>query len=362
GQIRVVVELLASAQPGYVQLLLQVHDSGMGISVQDQQRLFQPFAQAGDNTQAGRSGAGLGLVISRNLCEMMGGSLQLESRLGVGTLIKVSLNLVCEAAEPCRPSADADILFTSSPLNVLVVDDHPANRSLMCQQLEFLGHHSTVAEDGSAGLDAWQTGSFDLVIVDCNMPIMNGYELARAIRRHEQTTQNPPCTVLGYTANALPEETQRCRHAGMDDCLFKPLTLTALSARLAGIRPSALAPAFSLAGLHLLTGGNPAMDRRLLKEMQSSNDQDRLALQALAGSTDLKSYLDLAHKIKGAARIIQATRLIESCEALENICHETDQSDQLINCSAAMHRAMDELDQALQQQIALNDQSTMAEP
>ncbi|WP_028620683.1 transporter substrate-binding domain-containing protein [Pseudomonas sp. Ant30-3] len=362
GHIRVVVELLASAQPGHVQLLLQVHDSGVGISVQDQQRLFQPFAQASDNRQAGRSGAGLGLVISRNLCEMMGGSLQLESRLGVGTLIKVSLNLVCQVAEPCRPPADADISFTNTPLNVLVVDDHPANRSLMCQQLEFLGHHSTVAEDGSAGLDAWQTGAFDLVIVDCNMPIMNGYELARAIRRHEQTTQRPPCTVLGYTANALPEEIQRCRHAGMDDCLFKPLTLTALSERLAGIRPSVPAPAFSLAGLHLLTGGNPAMDRRLLKEMQNSNDQDRLALQALAGSTDLKSYLDLAHKIKGAARIIQAARLIESCEALENICHETAQSDQLINCSAAMHRAMDELGQALQQQIALNDQSTMTEP
>ena len=362
GHVKVLVELTAGAQPGYVDLLLRVHDSGVGISAKDQQRLFQPFAQTCDNKQTGRSGAGLGLVISRNLCEMMGGRLQLESRPGVGTLITVSLNLVCQSAEPYRPPADAEISLATTPLNVLVVDDHPANRSLMCQQLEFLGHHSTVAEDGSAGLGAWQNGSFDLVIVDCNMPIMNGYELARAIRRHEQTTQRPPCTVLGYTANALPEEIQRCRDAGMDDCLFKPLTLTALSERLAGIRPSAPAPAFSLAGLHLLTGGNPAMDRRLLKEMQSSNEQDRRALQALAGSTDLKSFFDLAHKIKGAARIIQATRLIESCEALEKICHETAQSDQLTNCSAAVHRAMDELGQALQQQIALNDQSTMAEP
>ncbi|VVN04021.1 Virulence sensor protein BvgS [Pseudomonas fluorescens] len=361
GHIRVIVELLRSAQPGYVHLLLQVHDSGMGISSQDQRRLFQPFAQA-DNGLAGRGGAGLGLVISRNLCEMMGGNLQLHSRLGVGTIIKVSLNLACMSVEPTRPCVDPAISPTTTPLNILVVDDHPANRSLMCQQLEFLGHHSTVADDGSAGLDAWQVGSFDLVIVDCNMPIMNGYELVRAIRRLEQTTQRPPCTVLGYTANALPEETQRCKRAGMDDCLFKPLTLNALSERLSGIRPAALAPAFSLTGLHMLTGGNPAMDRRLLQEMLSSNNQDRRALQALKGATELKPYLDLAHKIKGAARIIQATRLIESCEALEDMSPETVQPDEVIRCSEAIHKAMNELGEALQQQIALNDQHTIAEP
>uniref|UniRef100_UPI0013CEAF03 response regulator n=1 Tax=Pseudomonas viridiflava TaxID=33069 RepID=UPI0013CEAF03 len=91
-----------------------------------------------------------------------------------------------------------------APLNILVVDDHPANRLLMCQQLEFLGHRFSLAEEGQSGLEKWQTGEFDLVIADCNMPVMNGYELTRAIRQQGHLTGKPPCTVLGFTANAQP--------------------------------------------------------------------------------------------------------------------------------------------------------------
>ena len=99
--------------------------------------------------------------------------------------------------------------------------------------------------------------------------------------------QRPPCTVLGFTANAQPEEIQRCKQAGMDDCLFKPLTLTALSQWVEGIRPIARDPAFSLQGLHLLTGGNPVLDQRLLTELLNSNRLDRQALLALSPSKDL---------------------------------------------------------------------------
>jgi two-component system sensor histidine kinase EvgS len=185
----------------------------------------------------------------------------------------------------------------------------------MCQQLEFLGHRFSAAPDGEAGLQAWKDGAFDLVIADCNMPLMNGYELARAIRQHEQQTQARPCTVLGFTANAQLEEIQRCKHAGMDDCLFKPLSLTALSQWVEGRAPTVRDPAFSLEGLHLLTGGNPILDQRLLSELLNSNRLDRQELQALAPSQGRQSFIDVAHKIKGAARIVQACRLINSCEA-----------------------------------------------
>jgi two-component system sensor histidine kinase EvgS len=200
------------------------------------------------------------------------------------------------------------------------------------------------------------------VIVDCNMPVMNGYELTRAIRRHEQHSKRPPCTVLGFTANAQPEELLRCKQAGMDDCLFKPLTLTALSEWVAGIKPPVRDPAFSLQGLHLLTGGNPVMDRRLLTELQSSNRQDLLALRALSRSKDPRAFLDIAHKIKGAARIVQATRLMDSCEALEQVCHGVFHQEEVAQCCKAMERAMLELEQALQQQIGQNDKSKMTEP
>jgi two-component system sensor histidine kinase EvgS len=168
--------------------------------------------------------------------------------------------------------------------------------------------------------------------------------------------------VLGFTANAQPEELLRCKQAGMDDCLFKPLTLSALSEWVAGIKPPVRDPAFSLQGLHLLTGGNPVMDRRLLTELQSSNRQDLQALRALSRSKDPRAFLDIAHKIKGAARIVQATRLMDSCEALEQVCLGVFHQEEVAQCCKAMERAMLELEQALQQQIGQNDKSRMTEP
>ena len=225
-----------------------------------------------------------------------------------------------------------------------------------------LGHRFSVAEDGQAGFEVWKAGTFDLVIADCNMPVMNGYELARAIRRQECQTQQRPCTVLGFTANAQPEEIQRCKQAGMDDCLFKPLTLTALSQWVEGMEPMDLAPVFSLQGFELMTGGNPALNRRLLTELINSNGLDRQSLLALSGSTDPQVFLDIAHKIKGAARIVQATRLIDTCEALEAACRSLFEPGRTAECCKAIESAMLELDQALLQQIGQNDGSKITEP
>jgi two-component system sensor histidine kinase EvgS len=338
-----------------------VQDSGIGISEQDQQRLFEPFAQAENGGQPARGGAGLGLVISRSLCERMGGCLQLSSQPGTGTQVRIALHLPTLPREASAKMTETIVLATTTPLNILVVDDHAANRLLMCQQLEFLGHRFSVAPDGQAGLEAWKAETFDLVIADCNMPVMNGYELARAIRQHEKQSQQPPCTVLGFTANALPEEIQRCKLAGMDDCLFKPLSLSALSHWVGGVKPTVCEPAFSLEGLKLLTGGNPALNRRLLTELLNSNRQDRQGLLALSGSSDPQSFIDIAHKIKGAARIVSATRLIDSCEALEATCRDAFDPDKVAECCTAMECAMHELDKALQSQIGKNDESRMTE-
>ncbi|WPN45885.1 transporter substrate-binding domain-containing protein [Pseudomonas sp. P8_241] len=362
GQVKVIVELQDAAKPEQVQLRLQVHDSGIGISDQDQQRLFEPFAQAANAVQSARGGAGLGLVISRNLCEMMGGSLQLNSQPGVGTQVEVSLLLETLPVQHLAQPAEVQINVAKAPLNVLVVDDHSANRLLMCQQLEFLGHRYQVAMDGREGFDAWKIEPFDLVIADCNMPIMSGYELARAIRRHEHQHRRPACTILGFTANAQPEEIQRCKKAGMNDCLFKPLPLNALSQWVEGVKPRIDKPAFSLQGLHLLTGGNPVLDRRLLTELLDSNRQDLQILQSLSQTGDKQALLDIAHKIKGAARIVQASRLIESCEALETTCQGIFNDNEMAVYIKSLQRAMDELEHALRIQIRKNDESRMTEP
>jgi two-component system sensor histidine kinase EvgS len=190
---------------------------------------------------------------------------------------------------------------------------------------------------------------------------MPGYELARAIRRHEQQLQLPPCTVLGFTANAQPEEVQRCKQAGMDDCLFKPLTLTALSQWVQGLEPALVTPAFSLEALQQLTGANPLLNQRLLAELLNSNRLDREALLALFGSTDPQPFLDIAHKIKGAARIVQACRLIDSCETLEASCRDRFQPANVADRCTDLAHAMLELDQALLLQIDKTDQGRMTE-
>ncbi|MGE8144980.1 transporter substrate-binding domain-containing protein [Pseudomonas frederiksbergensis] len=366
GEVRITVELLPGDEPERTRMQVQVRDSGVGISEADQQRLFEPFAQADNSGQLARCGAGLGLVISRHLCEMMGGSLQLSSQLGGGTQVSLSLHLPTLPPEQVSDRFEAPILTTRTPLNVLVVDDHPANRLLMCQQLEYLGHRFTGASDGQAGLDAWKNEPFDLVVVDCNMPIMNGYDLARFIREHERQEQRPPCTVLGFTANAQPEEIQRCKHAGMNDCLFKPLSLMALSQWVEGIKPTVRDQPFNLQGLDLLTGGNPELAQRLMAELLSSNRLDRQELLALSRVDprleNRQALLDVAHKIKGAARIAQASRVIDCCQALENACHDPAPADEVAKCIHAMDLAMLELERALQQQIGPNANSKMAEP
>ena len=139
GQVRIIVNLQPSAEPGQVRMQLQVEDSGIGISEQDQQRLFEPFAQADNAGQSARGGTGLGLVISRGLCERMGGSLRLRSQPGLGTQVGITLHLPTLPREPGPKMVETETPATLTPLNVLVVDDHAANRLLMCQQLEFLG-------------------------------------------------------------------------------------------------------------------------------------------------------------------------------------------------------------------------------
>lgn len=165
---------------------LWVQDTGIGISVKDQQRLFSLFIQGSNNQQSARSGSGLGLVISRSLCEMMGGQLHLSSVLGQGTRVDVTLALALTDSLPAHAAHTADAVPAGRALRILVVDDYPANRLLLARQLTFLGHQITTAEDGAQGFEQWRTGQFDGVITDCNMPFKNGYQLAREIRAQER--------------------------------------------------------------------------------------------------------------------------------------------------------------------------------
>jgi two-component system, NarL family, sensor histidine kinase EvgS len=324
GQIRLRAQGVPALSDDHLSLRVWVEDTGMGISAEDQQRLFNPFIQGSNNEQSARSGSGLGLVISRNLCEMMGGQLHLSSVLGKGTRVDLMLTLALTTATPAALTVPS--LPPARALSILVVDDYPANRLLLERQLSFLGHRIVTAQDGIQGLALWQAGQFDGVITDCNMPLKDGYALARDIRAQERTRGLIPCLLLGFTANAQSEEAERCRQAGMDGCLFKPTGLEDLRLALAS-RTTATAtaePVIDLSLLIALTGEDTAALDELLVPLLASLEEDGALLPTLQNPVSFAKLHDLAHRVKGGARMVKAEGLVVCCEALEGVCERRD--------------------------------------
>ncbi|MGN7738589.1 transporter substrate-binding domain-containing protein [Pseudomonas sp. 22526] len=362
GQVLISLHCESSDNPAELNVRLRVEDTGIGISLEDLQRLFKPFAQAAGSVQSARQGAGLGLVISRTLCEMMGGKLDMHSTKGQGTTINVTLNLIqlddianpAEINEALPPSA-------SRSLRVLVVDDYPANLLLLSKQLSFLGHKVREAEDGVMGLRLWQAHRFDVLITDCNMPLMSGYELTKIIRQQEQERQLAPCLIFGFTANAQPEERERCRAAGMDDCLFKPISLAELNQRLWGHPDKLPAQAmtemkdapFGIDRLRHLTGGDPELVVRLLNDLMQSNRDDLGSLRMMAKDPDISLLSGMAHKIKGGAKVVNAQVLIERCDELEQACSQMLPGEVIQDRVTALEQTILEMEEELLAMLAL---------
>ena len=363
GEVRLTLTVQPAHDAQHVSVCLRVADTGVGISVQDQSRLFSPFVQASNNTQSARQGSGLGLVICRELCEMMGGQLHLDSVEGLGTQIDIVMVVpVLEHEEHAVDGHEPEPGIGRS-LNILVVDDYPANRMLLAQQLSYLGHRVTDAENGVLGLKAWRLGYFDVVITDCSMPLMNGYQLAQAIRAEEAQLARAACQIFGFTANAQPGEVERCLEAGMDRCLFKPISLKDLSACLAtgqvqslkGINgdESGRDDEIDLTYLKQLSQGDESMIQGLLAELATRNRQDLAALIELFVKDDYAGMAALAHGIKGGGRLVRARKLIECCEQLEAVC-QAGEPQGLTVAVDALHSSMEQLADELERYAQAN--------
>ncbi|MFU5000634.1 ATP-binding protein [Pseudomonas paraeruginosa] len=335
---------------------LAVEDTGIGIAPADQARLFQPFIQVAKGRTV-QGGTGLGLAICRKLVDLMGGDIEMHSEPGKGTLVSLDLLLRRCGAKTPEPGHESLILSSEPPrrLHVLIADDYPPNRVLLRQQLEFLGHRVEEAEDGQVALELWSDDHFDVLITDCNMPRLNGYQLARDVREQERRERRAPILILGYTADAEPDEVQRCREAGMDDCLFKPLGLETLRNYLAASFAQVAAPAqglYDASTLHALGGGRAERVRELLETLLDSNRHDLQLLAALLDGADRAGLADHAHRIKGAARMIEARVLLEACVALEQACRQGEGDERLRGLAEKLRLALEALQEELQEQLA----------
>ena len=215
------------------QFTFDVKDSGIGITPDAIGRLFNPFTQADSSTTRRFGGSGLGLSISKRLVEIMGGDITVRSVLGQGSTFRVNLALSA-ALEPLETlnSQAADSMETSriADLQVLVVEDDPSNQKVLRLLLRRLGIEADVASDGRQGVSAASAKSYDIIILDLQMPVMDGLEACRRIRELARAKRPH---IVAITANAFREDRDAASAAGMDDYLAKPITLERLRAMVA---------------------------------------------------------------------------------------------------------------------------------
>jgi signal transduction histidine kinase/CheY-like chemotaxis protein len=205
-----------------------VEDNGFGIPQDRLDSLFAPFTRLEINPKK-IEGTGIGLAISKKLTEMMNGTLNVQSELGQGSTFWIELES-SKISDNCDKSLAQRDLFTQFDTSetterrkILIVEDNPSNLKLISNQLRILGYKADLASNGKEGLNMFRSNNYTLVLTDCNMPIMDGYELAIEIRK-----ENDQIPVIALTADAFPERENECLSAGMNDRIIKPVNLQKL--------------------------------------------------------------------------------------------------------------------------------------
>lgn len=223
-----------SAHEGTLQLRCEVEDTGPGISREQLSTLFQPFSQLDDSNTRRHGGTGLGLSIVKRLVELMDGEVGVSSTSNVGSNFWFTARVwQADVAVPPEPALKVQLPVTtpnSARARVLVVDDNEVNQRVARRMLQQLGFDATTAANGAEAIAAWEQGGLALILMDCQMPVLDGYAAAEQIRSREIDGSRIP--IIALTAHAMKDAEVACRAAGMDDYLAKPLERTALRAAL----------------------------------------------------------------------------------------------------------------------------------
>jgi two-component system sensor histidine kinase/response regulator len=248
---RVLLEVGWNGAPGEeIEINFAVHDTGIGISEAVQKILFQTFTQADSTTTRRFGGTGLGLAICRKLVELMGGTLTLTSNVGKGSTFRFSLPVTRQAEQDSAmtkavEAAISNITSTPAPpkdIRVLFAEDNKINQLVAGKQLKKLGYHSVdIVANGIEAVSAWQQCKYGIILMDCQMPEMDGYSAAQKIREQEREKNLPHVPIIAMTANAMQGDRELCLAAGMDDYLAKPVNerdLKAVLERAAQPRPA----------------------------------------------------------------------------------------------------------------------------
>lgn len=233
GEVKLLLSCTPIPDQSGVELKLVVADTGIGIASENQARLFQEFSQVGESTQHIR-GTGLGLVITRNLLSLMGGSITVSSEIGKGSefCARIPLNYELIDVKTSKQGEESTMrvkAITEYRTRILVVEDNEVNQLVSKAMLERLNCEVTMVNNGLEAINAYSPQQFDLILMDCNMPVMDGFEAARRIRSLEQLTNAMPTPIVALTAHAFDHVRQECFDAGMNEHLSKPFDVAQLN-------------------------------------------------------------------------------------------------------------------------------------
>jgi signal transduction histidine kinase len=232
------IEVAARAEArddGRLTMIFTVRDEGIGISPEALERIFSPYMQVDASTARRFGGTGLGLAIVRGLAASMGGTVRVESELGRGSAFTVELECRSAGPAPGREAASwSPAAAGPAPLDILVAEDNPVNQRVVLQQLARLGYRADLAADGQEAVARARAKAYDVILMDCQMPGMDGFAATEAILA--EAGANPPA-ILALTAGLMREERARCKACGMAAVLEKPLRMETLGEALQGIAP-----------------------------------------------------------------------------------------------------------------------------
>ena len=384
GDISIVCDCVDCDQvaEGYVRLKFVVKDCGIGIDSKDQEKLFREFSQVDESDTRKYGGTGLGLVISKELAMLMGGTIGVDSEPGDGSrfwfTIAVASGYGDEDEVPALEGAtgtemQAAIAAEERPAaagKVLVVDDNEVNLLVAQRMLEQLGYDVETSASGEEAIEANKKHDYTAILIDSQMPGMSGNQATRIIREREGEKRHTP--IIALTANAMTEDRDRAFAAGVDDYLSKPVFVDELEASLRRVLSGSVEVAnLSASALHAGPEASSMPDRVLdfsiideLSQIQGSGDADLFSeladqflqqmpawlreLDAAARDGDTRRVRRQAHRLLGLCRQIGAERMAALCAKLEQLRDEAEESDLLEEVSQlqlefeAAYRALDD--------------------
>ncbi len=312
-----------------IELRVEVTDTGIGIAKTKLNSIFEKFVQADSSTTRRYGGTGLGLAIAKQLVELMGGRIGVNSEEGVGSTfwftIPAETTGELHTEQRTQPSHTARGTLPASKARILIAEDQPMNQMLIEKLLAKFGiGYTHVANDGVEAVQSYKERAWDLIFMDCHMPTKNGYDATRDIRELEKVS-GAHIPIIALTANAMIGDRERCLQNGMDEYISKPLNFDEVrevlgkwidftaTGKIETAQPSVASTIIDLSHIKNLTGNDPSTEKELIGIFVSQVDDALRALKTQCINGACKSWVEAAHILKGSALSVGAGTMSLLC-------------------------------------------------